>query len=139
MSQPIVRHSVQDATATEAGSAVDQLGHYHASLFVAVDDAADLDSLTVQMEVSPDGERWAPVEKVAAGSTVEITDGDLETDETSGEDTAAMSTPGIYAREIRARVTDYDGSASVNAWVMLGGNAGQGRKPTGRKGPVTDL
>lgn len=139
MSQPIVRRSVEDATETTEGSAVRSLGHYHVGLFVAVDDEADLNDLRVQMEVSPDGQRWAPVQKVSGGSTVDVTTSELDADPSSGEDTAMLTTPGVYADFVRARVADYDGSATVNAWVMLGGNAGQGRKASSRKGPVTDL
>jgi len=137
MSQPIVRHSVDGATATEAGSAVDALGHYHTGLFVTTDEGSPT-SLTVQLEVTPDGTHWAPAEDLSGG-TVEITEADLTTDPDSGQEVAHVKTPGLYGLAFRARVTAYDAAGNVDAFVIIGGNAGQGRKPTGRKGPVTDL
>lgn len=137
MPQPIVRHSVQDATSAVTGSAVDQLGHYHAALFAAADDTANLSSLTVQMEVSPDGDHWSVVE-TGPGTPIELTASDLDADATSGTDTACVKTPAVYARSVRANVADYSGSTNVNAWVMLGGYSGQGRRPTSRKGAVSE-
>lgn len=136
MSQPIVRQSLDGVTATGPGSGVESLGHYHGALFVAVD--GSMTSLTVQMEVSPDGETWSEVE-TGPGTPIEVTEADLTDDPTSGLSTACVKTPAVYARAVRARVTTYDGSGTVHGWIMLGGNSGQGRKPSARKGPVTDL
>jgi hypothetical protein len=133
MANPIVKPSVQAATAEGAGDEVDALAHYHAGLFVALD--GSITSLTVALEVSPDGERWATAQQ-PDGSAVEITEADLTTDDTSGQDTAALAIAGLYGYQVRANVTAYDGSGSVDAYVMLGGNSGQGTRPTKRHGPA---
>lgn len=136
MSSPIVRHSVQDQTTTGAGSDVAALGHYHTGLFVATDTSPT--SLTVQLEVSPDETHWAVAEDLSGGS-VEITEADLATDPDSGEEVAHVKTAGLYAQALRARVSTYDAAGNVNAYVLMGGNAGQGRRGTQRKGPVGDI
>lgn len=136
MANPIVRHSVDAATGATSGSSVDSLGHYHVGLFVAVD--GDVTTLTVQLEVSPDGNRWALAEG-PGGDAVQITDADLTTDPTSGEETAAVLKPANYATAYRARVVDYDATGPADAYVMAGGNAGQGNRPTSRKGPASNL
>lgn len=135
MANPIVRRSVENATGTDTGSPVDSLAHYHVGLFVAVD--GDVTSLAVQLEVSPDGDRWA----LAEGSTgaLEITESDLNEDPTSGEQTASIATPAMYGTQFRVRITEYDGTGTVDAYIMSAGNAGQGSRPTARKGPASDL
>lgn len=131
MSQPIIRRSVDGSTGTGAGSDVDALGHYHTGLFVSADAGAS--SLTVQLEVTPNGDDWAPAGGLSGGP-VEITEADLNDD-----GNAHVATPGLYGLAFRANVTDYDGAGEVDAYVIAAGNSGQGRKPTGRKGPVSDL
>lgn len=131
MSQPIIRHSVEAQAATGAGSAVDALGHYHTGLFVSA--AAGATSLTVQLEVTPNGADWAQASDLSGGS-VEITEADLD-----DNGNAHVAIPGLYAEAFRANVTAYDAAGNVDAFVITAGNAGQGRKPTGRSGPVSDL
>lgn len=131
MSQPIVRHSIEGAVEPTVGSEVNSLGHYHTGLFVSADPGAT--SLTVQLEVTPNGSDWAVAESTSGGP-VEITEADLNDD-----GNAHVSTPGLYGAYLRARVTEYDAAGEVDSYVITAGNAGQGRKATGRKGPVTDL
>lgn len=131
MSQPIIRHSVQAQAATGAGSSVAALGHYHSGLFVSA--ASGATSLTVQLEVTPNGSDWATATHLSGGA-VEITESDLD-----GNGNAHIAIPGLYAQAFRANVTAYEAAGDVDAFVITAGNAGQGRKPTGRKGPVSDL
>jgi len=137
MSQPIIRHSIKGATGVGVGSAVDALGHYHTGLFVTTS-ASDPLTLNVELEVTPDGTHWATANDINE-TAVEVSMDEMTTDPDSGQETGHVKTPGLYGLAFRARITGYDAAGTVDAWVIIGGNAGQGRKPTGRKGPVTDL
>lgn len=131
MSSPIIRQSISGQSSTGSGSAVDALGHFQTGLFVATDSSPT--SLTVQLEVTPDGNAWAVAEDAGDGN-IEITDTDLDSN-----NNAHVKTEGLFARQLRANITAYDAAGNVDAWVMTAGNTGQGRKPTARSGPVTNL
>ena len=143
MSQPITKKSVDAATATTTGADTLSLGHYHLTLFVVAEnlDSAN-DALTVALEGSPDRTHWSGVDEATADK--KITESDFSEDpDNAGVYTASITITAAYHEHIRARVTEFTDSAngdlSVDAWVMAAGNAGQGRKGTSRKGPVTDL
>ena len=99
------------------------------------------DTLTVLMEGSPNQVEWASVGE--ASSDKKIDESDFSTDPESGAETASVTFTASYHEYIRARVSSLTdnagGDLEVDAWIMAGGNAGQGRKGYGRQGPVTDL
>lgn len=143
MTNPISRQSIAGATTTTIGEPVDSLGHYHVGLFVKVIDPGitltDL-TVTVQLETSPDaGDTWASVQDID-GTTVDITSGELEEDP-SGDAyfVGHVFADGVYGPKLRANLVDYNQNDGVDVWVVAGGNAGQGRKATSRKGPVSNL
>lgn len=115
------------------------LGHSHVGLFVTSDnDVSGLGGdLDVELEVSPDGQTWATA-SVPSGS-IRVTEADMTQDPDSGLYTAHISAPSPHATYARARVSAYTDGGNVDAYIMGAGNAGQGRKPSDRKGPVTDL
>mgnify|MGYP006288648333 CR=1 FL=1 len=118
MANPVNRHSVQGASAPTIGDDTRGRGHHHVGLFVSIDADPSAATLDVALEVSPDGDRWAPALSVSGS--------DFAQDESSGEYTAYIQTPGAYADFLRANVTAYDGSGNIDAYVLAGGNAGQG-------------
>ena len=130
MSSPILRQSLDDAGSQGAGSDVRALGHHQLGLFVSTD--ATPTSLKVQLEISPTGTEWAVAETLSG--ELSITEADL-----NAENNAHISAAGVYAELLRANVTAYDAAGNVDAWIMVAGNAGQGRKGVGRNGPVSDL
>lgn len=143
MSQPITKKSVDAATATTVGADTRSLGHYHLTLFVIARnlDSAN-DTLTVQLEGSPDQQYWTGVDEAVADK--KITESDFTEDpDNAGTYTASITMTAAYHEHIRAHVSAFTDSAngdlSVDAWVMAAGNAGQGRKGTSRKGPVSNL
>lgn len=136
MASPIAFHSVQDQSAAGAGDDRRTLGHHLLTLFVE-GDTANLSSLTVQLEISPDGDQWSEVED-EQGNVVEITLSDLSNDVGTGADTYAEVAE-VYAPYVRARVTDYTGSVGVDAYVFTGGYPGQGRRAGLKDGQAGEL
>lgn len=118
MANPVNRHSVEGATGPVEGDDTRGRGHPHVGLFVSVDADPSAATLDVALEVSPDRDRWAEALSVSAS--------DFALDDTSGEYTAYVQTPAAYADHLRANVTAYDGAGAVDAYVLAGGNAGQG-------------
>lgn len=136
MASPITRKSVEAATSEGSGSDTYTLGHYHLTVFAVArnyDESAD--TVEVILEGSPDRTHWDEITRVENSM--------LSQDPDSGEFTGSSFATGEFYQHVRARVvTLTDGSGDdleVDAWVGGGGNAGQGRKATGRNGPVSDL
>lgn len=133
MSNPRNYRSLDDVTANGAGEEVRANGHYHVTLFVAATalDTAGGDTLTVVLEGSPDGVRWDTLDD-DQGTEVSISEGDLDTDPDSGEDTASVTHRGAYYEFYRARLSNYNdaggGDLLVDAFIMAGGNAGSGTR-----------
>lgn len=132
MSNPRNYRSLDDANTNGPGDEVRANGHYHVTLFVsaATLDTAGGDTLTVSLEGSPDGNRWDSIDD-DQGTEISISEADLDTDPESGEDTASLTHRGAYYEFLRARLSNFNDSGSgvtVDAYVMAGGNAGQGVK-----------
>lgn len=143
MTQPITKQSVAGATGTASGDDTRALGHFHVTLFVVARnlDSAN-DTLTVGLEGSPNRENWANLGEASSRKKIEASDF-TEDPDNSGVYTASVSATAAFHEFIRARVESFSDAANsdleVDAWVMAAGNAGQGRKGTGRKGPVTEF
>lgn len=118
MANPVNRLSVDAATGPTVGDDTRARGHPHVGLFVSVTADPSGGTLDVDLEVSPDRDRWSAVLSVSGT--------DFSLDQSSGEYTAFVQTPAAYADHLRARVDGYDGAGNVDAYVLAGGNAGQG-------------
>lgn len=143
MTQPITKKSVDAATSAATGADTRALGHYHTTLFVVARnlDSAN-DSLSVVLEGSPDQQHWTGVDEATADK--KITESDFSEDpDNSGVYTASITITGSFHEFLRVRVSEFTDSAGgdleVDGWLMAAGNEGQGRKGTGRKGPVSNL
>lgn len=128
MSSPINAKSLDAATGADVdGRSVRSMGHFHTGIFV--NDAAG-GTFEVVLEASPDGEHWGTVVN-GNGENIVVSDADLNDDGNVYRHVA-----GTYAEYLRARLRNHNGDGEITAWVMAGGNTGQGRKGTQRKGAV---
>jgi len=113
-------------TSSGASSPVASKGHPHITLYVEASNVdTGSDSLSVQLEGSPDGETWAPVEMVSGNrAVIDVSDVDV--------DAGAVSVNGGFYEYLRANVTEISDSAggdlSLTVWIMATGNSGTGRR-----------
>lgn len=129
MGKPVNLKSLDAQSSTGAGKETRTKGHYHLTLFaVAPNLDSGLDTLTVELEGSPDGTHWANVDTVS--SAKELDESDFSNDPTSGDQTAAITVYGAQHEYIRARVSSFTDSAGsdleVTAWILAGGWEGPG-------------
>lgn len=116
MSKPLNERTHTDATATGASEPVMSKGHVAASLFVGAD-TSDLTALTARVEVSPDGQAWAPLTR-PDGTTVEVAFADLNSE---GNAYAVSGMGAVVAQQLRVNITEYTGTSPVSTHLITGG------------------
>lgn len=126
MARPILEPVLSAVTSSGASSPVASKGHPHVTLYVQANNIdSGNDTFTVQLEGSPDGESWAPVEMVSGNKAViDVSNFD--------QDAAAVSVNGGFYEHLRANVTEVTdssgGDLSLDVWIMATGNSGTGRR-----------
>jgi len=126
--------SIQNATGAEAGSHEKTRGHTKCGLWVTAENIdPPNDNLQVRVEVSPDGDRFSPIDSGAPAVTnvLVLSDADLyETDE-AGVYVGYISHDDIPAEYIRANITDFadssGGDLTVTAYLFISGWTGRGK------------
>lgn len=118
MAQPLNLRSIDSAEAATVGEQRQVRGHDKISIFVATTD--DPSSLQVDLEVSPDGERWAVLDT--------IDESDLALDDSSGEYTAVVRPPDSFYEFVRLNLQDASGAGAVDAWVLAAGWGASGKR-----------
>lgn len=132
MSSPRHLKSLDGVSSTGNGDEIRANGHYHLTVFVAAAnfDGAN-DTLTVTVEGSPDGSRWDTIAD-DQGNDLSFDASDFAQDDDSGEHTLSDTHRGCYYEFYRLRVTGFSdnsgGDLTVDGYVMVAGNAGQGQR-----------
>lgn len=119
MSKPLNLHAHTSVTATGASEAVRSKGHYDIALYVSAPNVDTTnDSLTVRVEVSPDGSMWSPL-RDNEGNPVEVTQADL----TDGHYMVPLNH--VLSQQLRTNITAYTdaagGDLTVDTWLLTGG------------------
>lgn len=121
MGKPVNLPSIEAAQGTTTGESTQSLGHYHITLFAVARnlDPAN-DTLTVDIEGSPNGDEWAFAGGVQ--SDKHLTASDFSQDPTSGYYTGSVTLSGSYFPYLRARVAEFadaaDADLEVDAYVI---------------------
>lgn len=139
MSNPIQRLTIDDASEPTAGSSTETLGHTLIGMWAAVD--GDPSGIEIQLEGSPDRERWASLD-TPVGDPYKFEEEDFNECPDSGVMTAfgGGQTRGLYIRYIRARLVEAPAEGSADVYLLGAGNTGgKGARPTQKRGPATDL
>lgn len=116
MSKPLHEQTHAATTSTGPSEPVRSKAHVAAALFVAAD-TSDLTSITVRIEISPDGEVWAPLTR-PDGTTVEVSLADLNAD---GNAYVVSGMGAAVTQQLRVHITEYTGSSPVSTWITTGG------------------
>lgn len=124
MANPVNLKSVSGATGTEAGKDTRSRGHHHLTLHAnAANVDTTNDTLTIELQGSPDGSAWDTVASLDQSQF----DSDLLG---TTDPTASTTITASYYEHLRVVVAEFTDAAGgdlvVDAWVMAGGNAGQG-------------
>ena len=125
MSRPIKKRSHDAATATGPGAKTRTKGHKVVGIFVSAPNVEpSVDTVNVEIEVSPDGEHWASVNEGGGDR------GSVSTVDFNESGNAYVVVDGIAADYARSRITEYNdaagGDLEVDAWLMATGWTGSG-------------
>lgn len=119
MTRPIKSLSIDQSSSTGPGRSVRSKGHPNILLFVIARnlDSAN-DTLTVEVEHSPDGDTW--------DSILSLSQSDIE------GGTATVFESDVPVDEVRAHITEFNDASgddlSVDAFVQAGGSSGSAYK-----------
>lgn len=129
MSQGRRIDSLDSVTGIAAGEPAATSQHYKVGFLVEVENFTDgVDTFTVRMEASKDGEVWAPhVKDITGDQMFIITEEEVEDIGNTGVYAAYMpNSDDIPVEFLRLSVTEYSGEAEISGYIYVSaGNAGK--------------
>lgn len=134
MARAVQEKSIENATASTAGSVMQTGGRVSVSLWVLADNLDDAnDTLDVQIEVSMnDGTDWALLRDETGTQVGNVTLSEFDDPDGNGNFTAFVTVHGVAADQVRARITTLTDSAggdlSVDAVVAASSNPNSAKR-----------
>lgn len=124
MPRPIKEKSLENATATGAGTPLEIAGRITVSLFVVTD--VDPTTLDVELEVSMDGTNFSSYQDAGGNQEGAVVTADFDDPDGNGEYAAFVTVHGLAAQYVRPRITGYGTAGNVDVWVSATGKQGSG-------------
>lgn len=130
MARPRYVQSIEGATGTELGEAIETGGRQMASLYVEARNLdANNDSLTVRLEGRfEEGQQWAKLMRNATDDIGRITQDDMGDPDDSGDFAVLHLVNAVCVEEIRADIEEFDdnadGDLEVDVYVGVSNNPG---------------
>lgn len=128
MGRPRRARSLDAVSSAVSGDAEHTDGHVELSMYIIARNAdTSNDTLDVQLEVSLDGEEWAPIHDETGTQLMTVSISEFTDVDGDGTHAVFLSMSGVAADQARLRITSFtdaaNGDLSVDGYIGMSGNA----------------